>query len=190
MKLMIIYATIEGHTRNICKYLRNEAENMGYTVALFDASVMPPEPDDYDAVIIAGSVHRGKYQAAIKHYAEKYHKELNRKKSVLLSVSLSAAVEDTELWNELKQHTEDFLLATGWEPTFIEHVAGALRYTEYDYLKRLIMRLISKRAGGDTDTSKDYEYTDWNQVKGIIRKLDPASQVETQSAADSTLHGE
>ncbi len=183
MKLMIIYSTIEGHTRNICKYLRNEAERMGHTAALFDASVMPPKPDEYDAVIIAGSIHRGKYQASIKHYAEKYHKVLNRKKSVLLSVSLSAAVEDTDLWNELIQHTEEFLLATGWEPTFVEQVAGALRYTEYDYLKRLIMRLISKRAGGDTDTSKDYEYTDWNQVKEIISKLDPSSQVETQSGS-------
>jgi menaquinone-dependent protoporphyrinogen oxidase len=31
------------------------------------------------------------------------------------------------------------------------------------------MRRIVAKAGGDTDTSRDYEYTDWNQVRGFAR---------------------
>jgi menaquinone-dependent protoporphyrinogen oxidase len=40
----------------------------------------------------------------------------------------------------------------------------ALRYTRYNSLVRLVMRQISKKEGGDTDTSRDYEYTDWGAV--------------------------
>jgi menaquinone-dependent protoporphyrinogen IX oxidase len=55
----------------------------------------------------------------------------------------------------------DFVERTGWTPTEEISVAGALVYTKYDYLKRLVMKLIADRRGGDTDTAKDNEYTDW-----------------------------
>ena len=47
-------------------------------------------------------------------------------------------------------------------------IAGALKYTEYDFFKRLIMKMISKREGRSTDTSRDYEYTDWNAVTKFV----------------------
>jgi menaquinone-dependent protoporphyrinogen oxidase len=31
-------------------------------------------------------------------------------------------------------------------------------------LTRLVMRYIAKRAGGPTDTSRDYDFTDWNAL--------------------------
>jgi menaquinone-dependent protoporphyrinogen oxidase len=43
-------------------------------------------------------------------------------------------------------------------------VAGALPYTRYNFLIRFMMRRIVKTEGGDTDTSRDYEYTDWAAV--------------------------
>ena len=43
-------------------------------------------------------------------------------------------------------------------------MAGALPYTRYNFLVRFVMRRISKAEGGDTDTSRDYEYTDWAAV--------------------------
>jgi menaquinone-dependent protoporphyrinogen oxidase len=43
-------------------------------------------------------------------------------------------------------------------------VAGALPYTRYNIVKRWIMRRIVAKAHGDTDTTRDYEYTDWQAV--------------------------
>ena len=37
--------------------------------------------------------------------------------------------------------------------------AGALRYRDYGLLKRLMMKWIARQEGGDTDTSRNYEYT-------------------------------
>ena len=44
-------------------------------------------------------------------------------------------------------------------------VAGALPYTRYSPLTRWMMRRIVAKAKGDTDTSRDYEYTDWEAVR-------------------------
>jgi menaquinone-dependent protoporphyrinogen oxidase len=171
MKIMIIYSTTEGHTRTIGEFLRDEALKAGHLPALFDSTVKPPSPEEYEAVIIAGSVHAGKYQAALQHYVHEHHETLNKMNTVFLSVSLTAASDETESWKELRQQTEDFLIATGWKPALIEYVAGALLYTKYDFLKRFLMRVISKRSGGDIDSSKDYIYTDWEQVKGVLEKV-------------------
>jgi hypothetical protein len=48
---------------------------------------------------------------------------------------------------------------TGWSPKLIHHVAGAFRYTSYDFLKRWAMKYIAYRKGAPTDTSRDYELT-------------------------------
>ncbi len=53
------------------------------------------------------------------------------------------------------------------DPHRILLVAGALKYLEYDFLKRMIMRMIAKKEGRDTDTTKDYEYTDWEALRGF-----------------------
>ncbi len=172
MKLLIVYGTTEGHTRKISEFLKEEAEKSGHKVEMFDATLSPPSPRGYHTAIIAGSIHAGNYQTSIQHYAREYHEILNNMKSAFLSVSLVAASQDEESWKELKEHTNTFLSLTGWTPDHIEQVAGALLYTKYDFFKRFIMRLISKRSGGDIDTTRDYEYTDWDQVKGILKKLE------------------
>jgi len=51
-------------------------------------------------------------------------------------------------------------LATGADASF----AGALQYSKYGVFKRRLMRMIVGFAGGDTDMSRDYEYTDWAAV--------------------------
>ena len=172
MKLMIVYGSTEGQTRKICEFLRDESEKAGHTPALFDAMVTPPDPAEFDAVLVAASLHGGDYQVTVKDYVQNYHKTLNQMNSGFLSVSLTAATDNQESWNELMQHTEDFLIETGWEPKFIEQIAGALRYSQYDFFKRFIMRTISRRSGGDTDTTRDHEYTDWNQVRDVIYHIE------------------
>lgn len=60
---------------------------------------------------------------------------------------------------------EHLMNETGWSPGRVGLFAGALKYTQYDWLKRQLMRMIAKQNGGDTDTSRDVEYTDWDEVR-------------------------
>jgi menaquinone-dependent protoporphyrinogen oxidase len=56
---------------------------------------------------------------------------------------------------------ERFYVQTNWHPTVAKPVAGALLFTHYNFLVRMIMKRIARKAGAATDTSRDYVYTDW-----------------------------
>ena len=170
MKLLIVYGTTEGQTRKIAEYLRAEAEKAGVQAALCDATCAPIAPDGYDAVIIAASVHMHKYQTSVEHYIMANLGTLNDMPTAFCSVSLTAAGDDAESWKELEDLTARFLIETGWKPTMIQQVAGALRFTQYDFFKKFIMRMIAKKAG-EKDPSGDKEYTDWARLNVLLNEL-------------------
>ena len=64
-----------------------------------------------------------------------------------------------------------FAVETGWTPPHTKQVAGALLYRKYNFFMRWVMKRIAAKAGGDTDTSRDYEYTDWNDVRAFASQF-------------------
>jgi len=81
----------------------------------------------------------------------------------------------------VRRDVEDFARTTGWQPGATASFAGALRYSLYNPLIRLLMRLIVGMAGGETDTSRDYEYTDWAAVERFARQI--FARIATGAAA-------
>ena len=168
MKLLIVYGTTEGHSRKIARFMKDILQDAGHEVTIADASDEPPGPKDYDGVLIGGSIHIHKYQPAVAHYITHHVAALNKMPGAFFSVCLAVASDIEEEHLEAQKITSDFLLQTGWAPLMTTQIAGALKYTEYDFFKRLIMKMISKKEGRTTDTSQNYEYTDWNEVKKFV----------------------
>jgi menaquinone-dependent protoporphyrinogen oxidase len=56
---------------------------------------------------------------------------------------------------------------TGWTPNHVELVAGAIPYSRYGFFKRWVMRYMSRQAGHPTTPDRDWEYTDWEKLKGF-----------------------
>jgi menaquinone-dependent protoporphyrinogen oxidase len=83
---------------------------------------------------------------------------------------------------ELDAIKNRFLEETGWRPVETKMVAGALPYSRYNWLKRWMMKRIVRKAGGDTDTARDYEYTDWDDVRAFATSCLPTP--ETVTAAE------
>ena len=95
---------------------------------------------------------------------------------------LSVGGDDTALGvvaAELVAIVQRFVAETGWTPSVTRHIAGALLYTRYNIFKRWMMRRIVAKAHGDTDISRDYVYTDWDEVRAFARefgrRLEPAA---------------
>jgi menaquinone-dependent protoporphyrinogen oxidase len=168
MKLLIVYGTTEGQTRKIAEYLKVEAEKQGAKVTLCDATSAVVDPEPYDAVMIGASLHAGRYQSSVAHYIKAHLDVLNNKPTAFLAVSLTAAGDDEESWQELKEITQSFLSETGWRPSDAEYVAGALRYAQYDFLKKYLMRMIAKKAGEKSTDQNDKEYTDWSKLNAFL----------------------
>lgn len=57
-----------------------------------------------------------------------------------------------------------FLDKTPWKPTLTGVFAGALFYPRYKWIDRVMIQLIMKMTKGETDPTKEIEYTDWNKV--------------------------
>lgn len=176
MKFLIIYATSEGQTRKIARFMEDELKQNGHKVTLADASDQPPTPKGFDGVFIGGSIHMHKYQSAMAHYITDNLAILRQIPGAFFSVSMAVASGMEEELQEVHKITDEFLAKKGWKPLLTAQIAGALKYTQYDYFKRLIMKMISKKEGRTTDTSQDYEYTDWNAVKTFVNQF--ADKVE------------
>ena len=60
-------------------------------------------------------------------------------------------------------------------------LAGRLAYSKYNFIVRLLMKRIARKEGGPTDTSRDYEFTDWSRVESLAHEF--ATQVRARVAA-------
>lgn len=168
MKFLIVYSTVEGQTHKIALFMEEVLQKAGHSVDTFNATESPPAPDEYDAVLLGSSIHIHKYHSAIIHYATQHSEQLNNMPSAFFSVCMAVASDLEEEHEEVAQICTKFLKQAGWQPLMTTQIAGALKYTQYDFFKRLIMKMIAKKEGGSTDTSKDHEYTDWSAVRQFV----------------------
>ena len=145
---------------------------------------------DYCGAIVAASVHRQKHEREMTKFVKCHAREFERIPTAFLSVSLSeAGAENATAPQERRaQAAEDaqrmidlFLAETGWHPSSTRAVAGALMYSKYNFLLRPIMKRIARQAGGDTDTSKDYDYTDWKSLDEVVDELTSSLAPSDQS---------
>jgi len=155
----------------------------GFNADVLDVGGEPPPQCDltrYAAAIVAASVHVGKHEREMVEFVKAHRAELERIPSAFLSVSLSeAGAEDTSAAPERRRNAaadvrrmiDEFLRETGWSPTRVHPVAGALLYRQYGAIVRLVMRFIAKQAGATTDTSRDHEYTDWQALDRFADEL-------------------
>jgi len=171
MKLLLLYGTTEGQTQKVARFMAEHLAEQGHQTLLLNAMEASASngsakngtlaAQGIDRVIIAASLHAGRYQSPVIHFVREHLSEINARPNAFISVSLAAASHDDDDIDGLKQCIAEFTHQTGWTPQRIHHVAGAFRYTSYDFLKRWAMKYIAYRKGAPTDTRRDYELTDW-----------------------------
>ncbi len=168
--ILIIYGTTEGQTRKISQRMAGRARELGHDVDVVDATELDESADRYpdlgaaDAIVVAASVHQSVYQTSVLHFIKSHWELLLNKISAFVSVSLSAAGEDDEDRRDTQSYIDRMVSETGWQPDRVFSVAGAFRYTEYDFFKRWVMKKIAGSKDAPTDTSRDWELTDWTAV--------------------------
>ena len=119
---------------------------------------------DYRGVLVGASLISGKHQRSVKRFIEHHVDALNRMPSAFFSVSGSAGSIDPAGRANARHAMEAFLGSVAWRPDMMTTMAGAMAFTKYSPLLRWVMKQISRRAGGPTDTSRDHELTNWAEV--------------------------
>ncbi len=170
MKILIGYATKEGQTRAIARYISDMAVDAGHAVellALEDADDL--DFSRFDRILLAAPIHAGHYPKPLVTFVENNLDQLKSSQARFISVSLAAAGHDAEDWKSLDKIAADLSEATGWRPGGVKHVAGAYAPSKYDILTGFIMARIVSLKDPDINTSQDKVYTDWSDLNGWVK---------------------
>ena len=170
----VFYATTEGQTRRIAERIAEQIRKHGLdssAVAIISEQASHIDWSRVRGAVLGASLHIGKHQAEATAFARVHHAELSAIPSLFFSVSLSAGSQRPEGVAAARQRAENFAADTGWQPSRIACIAGRLAYSQYNWLVRMLMRRIALKEGGSGDTSRDHEYTDWEQVEKLADDL-------------------
>lgn len=166
MKILVLYATMEGQTAKIAEHLADALRNEKHQVTTQPTEHLPVNfnLDAFDAVMIGGSIHMSRYPGYLKKFASQHCDWLNNVPSAFFTVCMGINSQDEKSRKQAIAYGEHFIKETDWQPALTATFAGAVKYTQYNFLTRFIMKMISKHEGVSTDTSRDHEYTDWDAV--------------------------
>jgi menaquinone-dependent protoporphyrinogen oxidase len=168
-KILLVYGTAYGQTERIARRIGDQLTARGHGVCMYRGDSLPANLplEKYDGFVVAASVIRGRHQGYISDFVRRQAGRLGAVPSAFVSVSGSA--KDSP--QQARECAESFLRRSGWHPTFIQTFAGAVAYTQYGLFLRWIMKRISQRRGGPTDTTRDYDFTDWAAVDRFAERL-------------------
>ena len=178
--VLVVYGTTHGHTAKVAEAVARTIEASGASCDVIAAGEGTRSPGDYDGVVVAASVHAGKYQKTVTGWVRAHRAGLDTKPTAFISVCLGVLQKDPKVERDLNGIMGRFFSETGWRPEVTATIAGALAYTKYSWFIRWVMKRIAAKAGGDTDTSRDYEYTDWAALSRFSVQF--ARRVEARKA--------
>lgn len=176
MRILILYLTRDGQTQKVAHYL---AEQLKKEHDVNMLSLREQQPDEtmlasYELIVIGASIRYGHFDTLLEPFIAQHTALLNQKKSAFFCVNLTARKPNRNT-PETNAYTRKLFSWIQWKPDWIEVVAGALRYPRYRWYDRMMIRLIMKMTGGETDTSKEIEYTDWQALSQFAQRLSKLS---------------
>ena len=171
--ILIVYGTSYGQSGKIASAIGQELEKVGHRVSIFESQFAPqsPELQNYDAIIVGASLIAGRYQRSLKNWVKVHSPTLTQKPSAFYSVCMAIRAKEESAKGQVRNTVTDFFKWSNWQPETWTIFAGAACYTKYNWFIKRMMRWISQKAGGDTDMTRDYEYTNWNDVRDFAQKI-------------------
>lgn len=190
LPILIVYGTSYGQTAKIARRIGTRLNARGFSIELVDAATASDtlSPANHAACVIGSSVIVRGIQSPVRKFVELNRHALNDGLSAFFQVSASAGSADAEGRREALTVMNEFLAHSQWQPQLTASMAGAVNYTRYGMLLRWYMKRASRKHGGATDTSRDHEYTDWNQVDRFADDVADAVE-ERQRANHRELQG-
>lgn len=169
--ILIIYATVDGHTHKICKHIQQQLEQDTHQVSLVsiaDARQIDLQP--FDKIVLGSSIRYGKHHPLALAFIQQQQSVLNSKTSAFFSVNIVArkAHKNTP---ETNPYLRRLMERIEWKPDALAVFAGKLDYPKYGPLDRSMIRLIMWITKGPTDPSSVTEFTDWAQVEQFAQHL-------------------
>jgi menaquinone-dependent protoporphyrinogen oxidase len=170
-RVLIAYATTDGHTRKICERLKQVMVGLGHQVTvdlLSEADAL--DLQGFDRVVIGASIRYGHHQPIVAEFIARHQALLEERPSAFFSVNIVARKPNKNT-PETNPYCRKFLKSIAWQPRLTAVFAGKLDYPSYGFVDRQMIRLIMLITKGPTDPKAVVEFTDWAQVEAFGRKV-------------------
>jgi len=168
-KILLLYSTTDGHTREISLRLQKVIENSGNQVTLVDiVNAAAIDLDAFDKIVIGASIRYGKHSPAIYKFIKENTPRLDSKPNAFFSVNVVARKAEKNT-PDTNPYLKKFLTQISWQPKNMAVFAGKIDYQRYRFLDRTMIRFIMWMTKGPTDPTTNIEFTDWNQVEAFGR---------------------
>ena len=167
---LIIHSSTDGHTEKICRrivsFLSNEKKIK--IVSLKEAEKI--NLSEFGEVIIGASIRYGKHSKELYKFIKINKDILDQKKTVFFSVNVVARKAEKSS-PETNPYIKKFLKISNWKPKKIEVFAGRVDYPNYGLIDKYAIKFIMFLTKGPTDTSRSFEFTDWEKVDNFAKEL-------------------
>jgi len=181
MRAAVFYATREGQAQRVASRIADDLRARHAVVDAYNVKALdiPVDWSRYTAAFVVASVHAGHHEPEMIAFVRRFRHELERLSAPFLSLTLSeAGAEDSGAPAERREQAradaqrmiDVFVDETGWRPARTLRVAGALAYSRYNFFIRIIMKRIARKAGFESNTSRDYEFTDWPALDRFVEQ--------------------
>ena len=169
-KLLILYSTVDGHTKSICDYAKEKLDKKKkITIApIEDANQY--ELKDFNELVIGASVRYGYHRKNVYEFIEINKELLTKMKTAFFSLNLTARKPEKDT-PDTNPYIIKFLKKVNWEPDVKGVFAGRLDYPSLDCANKLAILFIMLITNGPKDISKVYELTNWSKVDELIESI-------------------
>jgi menaquinone-dependent protoporphyrinogen oxidase len=153
--ILILYSTIDGHTREICERLQQVVERQGHQatlVSLEDTPAFDLEP--FDRIVIGASIRYGKHRRQVIDFINANVRHLQSKPSAFFSVNVVARKPGKNT-PDTNPYVRKILKQISWRPRQLAVFAGKIDYPRYGFWDRAIIRFIM------------WMTRDWQQVEAF-----------------------
>ncbi|ELZ12570.1 flavodoxin/nitric oxide synthase [Halovivax asiaticus JCM 14624] len=181
----IVYGSETGQTAKVARFVERVLAERGHSVTRTDVRDATTLPEiDYDGIVVASPVVNRAHVPEIVDFVGEHATTLREKPTAFVQLSFASILPSEWAQSGAIEWVDALAQGTDWVPDRIGLFPGAVTYTEYDWPTRAAFRLVSAVTTGDTDTSRDYEYTDWDEVESFA--ADFAAFVESGADAQAT----
>jgi menaquinone-dependent protoporphyrinogen oxidase len=170
-RLLLVYATTDGHTVRICERLRQVIAAAGHAVAVVaveDADTL--DLQTFDVIVIGASIRYGRHGKAVTDFIRRNTPLLERKANAFFSVNIVARKPGRNRPDN-NPYLQKFLRQIAWKPQLLAVFAGKLDYPRYRFIDRTMIRFIMWMTRGPTDPTAVVEFTDWHEVEAFGRRI-------------------
>ena len=170
MKILILYSSIDGHTKKICSFISNKLKQ-NHIIEMNEIN-----NDEkvkfyiYDFIIIGASIRYGTYRKSFLKFINENHLELQNSKTAFFSVNIVARKKEKSSINT-NPYIKKFFKLSKWKPNIVRVFAGKLDYPKYNFFNKYVIKFIMWITDGPTKTDVVVEFTNWNDVEKFVNEI-------------------